>query len=95
MEHQLNVDSRALYDTITTLHESIDYCLRQTVQRIRDSFESRDLNVLRWLPGQQNIADALTKYDLNQFRHLNYVCTSGKLKYSLEHGYKLSSSTWL
>lgn len=34
----LHVDSRGLFDTITTLHNGREYRLRQTVQRIRDSF---------------------------------------------------------
>lgn len=42
--NELLVDSRCLYDTITTLHEGNDYRLRQTVQEIRNSFESGELN---------------------------------------------------
>lgn len=41
MDHVIIVDSKSLYDTITTLHENRDYRLRQTVQRKRDSFESK------------------------------------------------------
>lgn len=46
--HELSMDANALKDTITTLHEGTEYRLRQTVQRIRNSFESCDLNVLRY-----------------------------------------------
>lgn len=38
----LNVDSKGLFDTIITMHEGREYILQQTVQRIYDSFESRD-----------------------------------------------------
>lgn len=38
VRHELNVDSKGLYDMITTLHEGKEYRLRQTVQPIRDSF---------------------------------------------------------
>lgn len=38
IKHRVNVDSKGLYDTITTLHEGREYRLRQTVQSIRDPF---------------------------------------------------------
>lgn len=39
----LHVDSKGLYDTIAKLHDGRDYRLRQTVQKIRDLFESGKL----------------------------------------------------
>lgn len=45
--HYLTVDSKGLFDTIKTLHQCRDYNLKQTVQRIRDSFDSEELDVLR------------------------------------------------
>ena len=65
------VDSFGLYSTITTLHEGHDYRLRPTVSRIRDSFESGELNSLHWIPGKSNIADALTKINTDMFTMLN------------------------
>eukprot|EP00737_Agarophyton_chilense_P002296 gb/GEZJ01002606.1/.p2 GENE.gb/GEZJ01002606.1/~~gb/GEZJ01002606.1/.p2 ORF type:complete len:228 (+),score=26.32 gb/GEZJ01002606.1/:1554-2237(+) len=59
--HILHVESKGPFDTTTTLHEGKDYRLRQTVQRIRDSFESRELDTLKWVQGKAYIADALTK----------------------------------
>lgn len=61
IEHELNVDSRALRDTITTLHECLKYCLRHTVQRLRDRCKSEELNVMRWIPSKINISNALGK----------------------------------
>lgn len=46
MDHEMVVDSKSLYDTISKLHEGKDYRLRQTVQSIRDSFEAHNLNKL-------------------------------------------------
>ena len=40
IKHEVLVDSRALFDTITTLHEAKEYRLRKTVTRIRNAFES-------------------------------------------------------
>lgn len=61
IRHILHVDSRGLFDTISTLHDGKEYRLRQTVQRIRDSFESGDIDILRWIPTGVNVADTLTK----------------------------------
>lgn len=44
--HELIVDSKGLFDTVTTLHEGRDYRLRQTVQRIRYSFKAREIDVI-------------------------------------------------
>lgn len=37
--------------------------LRQTVQRIRDSFKSEELDVLKWIQGFANIADRMIKHN--------------------------------
>ena len=57
----LRIDSHGLYSTITTLHKGRDYRLRPTVSRLRDAFESKEINVIQWIPGRKNISDALTK----------------------------------
>lgn len=44
---ELNVDPKGLFDTVKTVHEGRDYRLLQTVQRIRDSFESQEINFIR------------------------------------------------
>lgn len=95
IQHVLHVDSRGLYDTITTLHAGKEYRLRQTVERIRNSFESKDLDILRWIPGTANIADALTKRNIKMHRSLNLVATTGHLNIDLESGYELDSETWV
>lgn len=92
--YQLNVDSKGLYDTITTLHEGKEYRLRQTVQRLRDSFESEELNVLQWIQGFANIADALTKHNPNSFRLISRVFSSGKLDLPRHDSYALESAEW-
>jgi len=75
----LTVDSFGLYSTISTLHEGRDYRLRPTVARLRDSFESRDISILQWIPGAVNIADALTKVNPAMFLKLNKIMVSGYL----------------
>lgn len=41
------------------------------MQRIRDSFESKELNVLRWIPGKYNCTDALTKWNPRMVEELH------------------------
>lgn len=84
IEHELSVDSHGLFDTITTLHDSKEYRLRQTVQRIRDSFESRELDVLRWIRGFLNVADALTKRNPDSWRRLNTLLSEGIFNIDLQ-----------
>lgn len=92
--HVLHVDSRGLYDTISTLHDGKEYRLRQTVQRIRDSFESSDIDILRWIPSGQNIADTLTKRCPEIQRKFNRQCVTGNLTLSDYRMKQLVSKEW-
>lgn len=47
--HQVVVNSKGLFETLKTLHEGKDYRPRQTVQCIRDSFDSEEMNSLKWV----------------------------------------------
>lgn len=91
---KLNVDSKGVYDTITTLHEGRDYRLRQTVQRIRDSFESGDLDYLRLIQGFVNIADSLTKKNYVSQRLLNRIAYTGMLKLPTHRYFEVDNKTW-
>ena len=93
--HILHVDSKGLYDTITTLHEGRDYRLRQTVQRIRDSFEAGEVNIIRWIQGKANIADALTKRTPSSYRMLNRITSSGILQLPAHKSFEVNTETWV
>lgn len=92
--HQIRTDSKALFDTVTTLHDGKKYRLRQTVQQIRDAFESRELNQIRWIQKHANIADALTKYNAEMHKLLNRATTTGFLDLPNHLSHKVDSSTW-
>ena len=94
IKSHINIDSRGLFDTLTTLHDGRDYRLRQTVQRIRDSFDGNDIDVLRWIRGSDNVADALTKRNIVLYRLLNDICVDGTLHIALDQGYELDSHEW-
>lgn len=91
IKQELNVDSKGLYDTITTLHEGREFRFRQTVQRIRDSFESEELNVLKWIQGFTNIADALTKHITQTHTTLSHVLSTGTLDLPKHDSFSLDS----
>lgn len=91
---ELLTDSRCLYDTITTLHEGKDFRLRPTVQRMRNSFDSCELDFMRWIAGTINPADALTKRNPDTTRLLNKLVARGILCIDLESGYSRNSKTW-
>lgn len=92
--HVLHVDSRGLFDTISTLHDGKEYRLRQTVQRIRDSFESRDIDILRWVPTGMNVADSLTKRCPPVQRKFNLCCAAGQLTIDNPSVKQLVSLEW-
>ena len=75
----LTVDSNGLYSTLTTLREGSDYRLRPTVERLRDSFENREISTIQWVPGTENVSDASTKRNLATFAKLNKVAITGRL----------------
>ena len=95
LEHTLCVDSNGLYDTITTLHEGHDYRMRQTVQRIRDSFQSKELSRLRWIAGNVNVADARTKRNPLMHRLLSRITVDGVIELPPHDVKEVSSETWV
>lgn len=79
IELVLIVSSKGIYDNIATLHEGMDFCLKTTVQRIRDSFQRGDIKTLRSFQGMDIIADALKKMISDMHRVLKRVATSRML----------------
>lgn len=77
LRSKLLTDSKALFETRTTLHTSEDYRLRATVARLRASFESKELNTVQWIPGVRNAADAMMKQNLRISLVLNEMIAAG------------------
>ena len=75
----LTVDSHGLYSTVKTLCEETDYRLGPTVARLGDSFENGEIATMQWITGKLNLADALTKRNLELLRKLNKVMLDGVL----------------
>lgn len=51
--HTLIVDSKGLYDTISTIYKVEDYSLKVPTQRVGVSFGSGDIDVLRLVHGKR------------------------------------------
>lgn len=92
---ELLVDSKARFETLTTLHSSEDYRLRAIIARMRASFESMGLNAVRWIPGVKNVADALTKRNVKRSQHLIDMVVAGLWNVDVCGGCVLNSETWI
>lgn len=64
VRHHMMLGSKSLFETITTLHYTGDYRLRKVVSRMRDPFDSKELNAVTWISVSENLADALSKKKL-------------------------------
>lgn len=94
IKHCLHVDSKGLSDKTTTLHDGKDYRLRQTVQGIRDSFESGELDSAVWTRETANIGDALKKRDARMHGILNEILSNGLSTLPQHSSFSLDSDTW-
>lgn len=77
LESELLVDSKGLYTCITTLSDQREYRLRRTVTRIRESFDSQELDVLRWIAGLLNLVDGSTKWNPQTLKLVLSVLSTG------------------
>ena len=61
---------------------------------MRDSFESRDFSVIRWIPGTENYADALTKRNLRINDRLTQMFRTDLWELYFSRGATLDSAEW-
>lgn len=92
--HHILVDSKALFDIITTLHAFRESRLGKTVTLIIDASEAGKVDTVTWIPGLLNIADALTKRSLNHSRKTNKMFTDGHCSIDISKGMTHHSATW-
>lgn len=85
----LVLNSLGFHTTKARLHEGKDYRLRPAVARIRDSYESKEVDELIWIPGTQNVADALKKRNINIQRVLGKILAKGKFDSSIFNASKI------
>lgn len=77
MRHKIFVDSRGVFDTITTFHEPRKNRLKRTMENIRDAFEAGYLTGVNWIDGKNNLVDCMAKWNVYVSRRINLMLTSG------------------
>lgn len=75
--HELIVDSNSLFRRIPTIHQGDDDRIRGIVARMRNLFESKERNLMRWIPGIQNVADTFAKCNVKPSSMLNELLAVG------------------
>ena len=88
---QLVVDSKDLYDSLSTCRNSIDRSIRVDVSVIRYEFETHKVNKISWIPGKVNLADPLTKPNSPLTFPLQLTMFSGALSISFEEQHSRNS----
>lgn len=94
LKHELLVDSKDWFEKLTSLHQGYDYLPIVTDSRMRDSFESKELNSIRWVPGVQNVADVLTKWNTSIPTLLNNMLAEVIWSVDIGDSAVLDSDTW-
>jgi hypothetical protein len=85
-------DSYSLYECLVKLGTTKEKRLMIDIMAIRESYENRELFEIRWINGQDNPADAMTKSNPNKaletFIDTNSlrIRVEGWVKRSIEHG---------
>jgi hypothetical protein len=75
-------DSRSLYDCLVKLGSTQEKRLMVDVMALRQSYERRELTEVRWIKGEDNPADALTKLTPNN--SLKKLLDTNELTVSVE-----------
>ena len=80
----ISLDSKDLFETLSTCRNSIDRSIRADVSVIRYEFETQNVNRFFWIPGKVNLADPLTKTNSPLVQPLQLSMYSGELGISFE-----------
>ena len=83
------VDSKDLWDSLTTCHEPTEKSIKADVNVIQYAYETRNISCMTWIPGKLNPADVLTEKDSPMVNTLQLMlfsrtvpiyCSSGKTR---------------
>lgn len=75
------VDSKDLFESLTTCHVPTDKSIRYDVADIRYNFETKRISEMVWVPGASNLADVLTKKDSRVTDALQILLVDGKIPF--------------
>lgn len=88
------MDSKPFFEAITTLHQIGDFRLRKILARLRDSFESKEFNTVRWIRGSASYAGALTKRNIKLSKRLIDMLISGLWSVDTNPSCALDTESW-
>lgn len=75
------VDSKDLWDSLSSCHEPTDKSVKADVNVIRFEFETKNVNYMTWISGKLNLADPLTKKDSPIGKSLQLLMFSGEIPF--------------
>ena len=78
------LDSKDLYDTISTCRLATDRSIRGDVALIRYEFETRKVSRMIWVPGKVNLSDPLRKRDSPIISSLQLPLFTGELPFNFK-----------
>ena len=78
------VDSKDLYDTISTCRLATDRSIRGDISLMRYDFETHKITRMVWIKGSTNLSDPLTKRDSPLMNSLQLLLYTGKLPLSFD-----------
>ncbi len=82
------VDSKDLYDTLSTCRNATDRSTRADVSVIRYEFETKNVSRMIWVSGKSNLADPLTNLTAHYATRYKYFCTPGLNIHSVKLRFK-------
>ncbi|CAN8072610.1 unnamed protein product [Agarophyton chilense] len=92
--HYILVDSKAIFDTIRTLHKCREFRLGKTVTIIKDPFEAGERDEITWIPGNLNMTDSLTKRSTVHSAKTNRMFRDGFWDKDMTKGVSHDSENW-
>ena len=76
----LFVDSKSLYDLLSTTHDPSELRLKIDLAALREAFEEAHILRLSWVPSKLQLADALTKDNRNAGVVLDCTLSDGRFR---------------
>jgi len=78
------VDSKDLYDTISTCRLATDRSIRGDIGLMRYDFETHKITKMVWIKGSTNLSDPLTKRDSPLTSSLQLLLHTGKIPFNFD-----------
>ena len=80
----LVVDSKDLFDSLTSCRNATDRAIRGDVSVIRYDFETKAVNKVIWIPGSCNLSDPMTKLNSALAQSLQLLLVGGEIPMDID-----------